>query len=1058
MSGEADDIIGSSMAEDFSHLAKDFIDRANSGAGPTGTWRLEVLQKRLSADKEGRPRKDSHGDPVEIPTRVRRFLKGVPWAQVHDAIRYLISQSPYSGIVFNGVELPPDVKYRPTLTQWRRDDQEQVGGNAQGSYTLIQDLIEVSEDGDSLGVTSSDSCSETEETEWVWDAPDIEELPYDGGQGVTNAIRQVRRNDDGTFDYAVVTQVAKTTVSDESVVRCDEYETVYLQVFDNVYGGVGGEPFRGSAGVTVDIPEPCLRSGGEDVQLQVSQNPDCTFKVIVQRTVSARKTQATEAAKSLRGVQVTTVTRNSEARVPETGLGVGDRVRNELQPDGRYTTTEVRLSPESVGDVGSQCGKTIYEHRHVKTSNVAQRPYGEASEAGGGRTYERSVRMTDEGSYDVTETETGERYVGSSRVVVQRTLRGVTRTTTDRNTADASASVSKVGDRVEVEKTPGGLFNRTVTSVDAVAIGVLGHECDKTVFEHSHTDIRNSLSDPGPDVSAAGGGKTYHRTVRKTDEGTFDVSERYVEEYDPGVARVSIRKTVRGVVRTDFYRNTTTSSASVSAVGDEVTVERTPGGRFNRTVTQAVKTSVGPVAGQCQRTIFEHVDSTTTNSSSGSIGAHASSAGGGKLFERAVRLTDEGTFDITERVTTENAVTNAVVTSRRTARGTVTSVTDRNVSSEGLMELEVGQEIRIEKTPGGRFNRTFTTVEKTSGPTEVFRGCSDVAAEHVDTVTVNQAGPPGEDHVTAGENEAKAVECRLTDDGTFDVTTKDSRFYPFATGEVTYSSSMANVTEWSGRNQIGMPLVRGGENVDVSVDVTANDHGTKDIRWRRTVYREVPLTAVARHEQSGQYVETIRAAANLRASSAVAAVSGMQRAGHQLSVSAGFNGHGTVDLTVRDREVKYKTWDAVVELEMMYSNTKYFQGADSGQYQSLLRQQVTLCDSLIKAWIRDDRPPSHYSVTPSVNLDDAGRYSGHVTISASWSPNSPGRTGKTNAINITKDYEDMGRGYRVYMREGVGYSAFKRVLAGSSSYAESISYSFDPSSSHWSVTWKYRYK
>ena len=107
------------MADNFSQLAKDFIDRANGGTGPTGTWRLEVLQKRFSP-KAGR----------EIPIRIRRFLKGIPWAQVHDAIRYLISQAPYEGIIYNGVEL--DGKYRPTLTQWRRDDQEQVGGNAQG--------------------------------------------------------------------------------------------------------------------------------------------------------------------------------------------------------------------------------------------------------------------------------------------------------------------------------------------------------------------------------------------------------------------------------------------------------------------------------------------------------------------------------------------------------------------------------------------------------------------------------------------------------------------------------------------------------------------------------------------------------------------------------------------------------------------------------------------------------------------------------------------------------------------------------------------------------------
>ena len=282
------------MAENFSQIAKDFIDRANGGTGPTGTWRLEVLQKRLSSNADGTP-KDR-----EIPVRIRRFLKGIPWAQVHDAIRYLISQSPYKGIIYNGVELKGE--YRPTLTQWRRDDQEQVGGNAQGSYTLIQDLIEVTDDGDSLDTVSADSCSETELTKWVWDAPEIEELPDNKGkQGETYAIRQVRRNEDGTFDYAIVKQVAKTKISGWKVTECDKYSTVRVRIFDNVYGGLyDGDPLTDGTDV-LPIPAPCEADYGTLVQVSVAQNPDCTFRVTVQETVAKQNVEKTsETRKGIR--------------------------------------------------------------------------------------------------------------------------------------------------------------------------------------------------------------------------------------------------------------------------------------------------------------------------------------------------------------------------------------------------------------------------------------------------------------------------------------------------------------------------------------------------------------------------------------------------------------------------------------------------------------------------------------------------------------------------------------------------------------------------------------
>ena len=644
------------MADNFSQLAKDFIDRANGGTGPTGTWRLEVLQKRFSS-KAGR----------EIPIRIRRFLKGIPWAQVHDAIRYLISQAPYEGIIYNGVEL--DGKYRPTLTQWRRDDQEQVGGNAQGSYTLIQDLIEDT-DGDKLDTVSADSCSETEETKWVWDAPEIEklpELPYDGSQGVTYAIRQVRRNEDGTFDYAIVKQVAKTKMSGWIVTECDKYSRVSVKVFDNVYGGqFDGDPF--TDGTTVlPIPAPCKTDDGTLVQVSVAQNPDCTFRVTVQKTEAKLNVEkSSETRKGLRGV-VTSETTVATNPLSETGLELGEQVRNELRPDGLYDVTHVTVAKENVGDIGSSCERTVFEHQHAETRNEAVRPEDEADFAGGGKTYQVQSRATEEGTWDVTRTETTEIARTGAQKTKQKTLRGITETTVDRNVDNADVTVTNIGDRVSVEMTPGGKYNRTVTKVSKESVGDVGSSCETTVFEHRHVKNENVATRPEKEASSAGGGKTYQVQARATEEGTWDVSRTETTELKSEKAQHLKRKTLRGVTETYVDRNVDNSDVTVANIGDEVRVERTPGGKYNRTVTKVSKESVGDIGSSCENTVFEHRHVENENVASRPE-KEASSAGGGKTYQVQARATEEGTWDVTRTETTEIAQTGAQKTKQKTLR------------------------------------------------------------------------------------------------------------------------------------------------------------------------------------------------------------------------------------------------------------------------------------------------------------------------------------------------------------------------------------------------------
>src|SRR5574344_1281103 len=81
--------------------AKDWVDKVNAGRGLGGSWRLQVVQKRYRRRRDGSPETECSSRPM----RIRRFVTGCPWTLVDQAIRYLVSTAPYSGIVYNGLPL-----------------------------------------------------------------------------------------------------------------------------------------------------------------------------------------------------------------------------------------------------------------------------------------------------------------------------------------------------------------------------------------------------------------------------------------------------------------------------------------------------------------------------------------------------------------------------------------------------------------------------------------------------------------------------------------------------------------------------------------------------------------------------------------------------------------------------------------------------------------------------------------------------------------------------------------------------------------------------------------
>lgn len=269
------------VSPDLVAQAREWLDRVDAGRGLSGNWRVEVVQKRY--------RKNRTGDETEctdLPIRIRRFLPGCPWALVAAVIRELVSRAPYSDIVCNGVVFSG--RYRPTLTRWERDEQrsvdEQRGAN--GTYTLVQDLIEDSECAGALSVGSQASCQYEETTEYHWDEASVDfDLPdcgpgdcsgTPGCQGVTHALGAVSRNEDGSYNYQIVKRTARTVHTPETEVRCASCGVGRMtrESWDNVYGQPGA--FRHDCGTPVVLPV-CAK--GKQVQLDIRLNADCTYRI-----------------------------------------------------------------------------------------------------------------------------------------------------------------------------------------------------------------------------------------------------------------------------------------------------------------------------------------------------------------------------------------------------------------------------------------------------------------------------------------------------------------------------------------------------------------------------------------------------------------------------------------------------------------------------------------------------------------------------------------------------------------------------------------------------------
>lgn len=681
-------------------------------------WRLQILSKRYRVDP-------STGQRKELPLRIRRFAEGIPYSCVDAALRYLLSKAPYTDVIYNGMLV--EGEYVPTLTTWVRDDRETVNGisKTDGTYTLIQDLVDRLYV-DRYLVGSSRSCTEEVSTEWTWDTgaieaiPDVPEGPQ-GWQGITYAIQSVSRNEDGTFNYALVKRVAKTQHMPRVAVKETPEGTVEIETWDNLYG----EPpeFRDEGWNVLDpqVPAAAKRDAdGRHVELQISKNDDCTYKAqatyvtasaetdpeyvsdasCVEETtyahrwhvpdvenVSDRTQGETKAVQNLRREDDGTysyvvVTRRAVTRdtgyVTQTDSSDGvTKVRTvanaygepggwlsyaggefgpfdpEIPAPGVYQAGQVDVKAERNQDCTyqvvvtvtklkkvcpeRQTSKTIYESDVSEKCAGQEEKLGDAPDAEGGNIVTHESQLQPDGTYTNREAVKTELPVSASTKTVESNRRGVRTTTVDSNQEKPASTESiPVGTAVKVEKTPGGLYNNTVTEWDRTASVKAGDLCTEDVFHHQHDvtvaggEVEMPPDDDHVEGSGEGGLVVTRRTDMDDDGGVSQTTSRNQEILAPE-SEETWQVGLHGVIHTVEHRHvdlgdpvqsglyggdgaleTIMSLAPDSVVpwiGGRVSRKLTPGGFHDITLSNVQRISGFREERGCSKTVLLHTDS-----------------------------------------------------------------------------------------------------------------------------------------------------------------------------------------------------------------------------------------------------------------------------------------------------------------------------------------------------------------------------------------------------------------------------------------------------------------
>ena len=379
-----------------------------------------------------------------------------------------------------------------------------------------------------------------------------------------------------------------------------------------------------------------------------------------------------------------------------------------------------------------------------------------------------------------------------------------------------------------------GLWSCYLEKRERVMQEVPEYTSDNTAFaartEQQFLGVKqDAVAETGKKASA-NNGVVVRRRVKKNEDCTSDVVNETEIAKSVEKASVTVERSLRAKTTVTEDRNMPSPLSDDNLPpGTTVRNEKTEGGQWNRKKTQTVPTPPeGAVRESCAKTLFEHVHQKTEATKARPSLDHVGEVqiGDGETVEEEIRQLEDTSFEKVTVSKKELKVEEAVVEVRKTLRGVRKTTVHRSMPQPAkTSDLNIGDTVRNEKTPGGKINQTVETVEKTPVG-RVAESVQESALKEVTQTTENVSEKPD---VAAIREKGKVLrkEARCTEEGTWDVTEVQDTAKAV---EDTVESGSELVTEerreYQNKDNIKIPEPK--ENFEVSAQIRTNEYGLKD--------------------------------------------------------------------------------------------------------------------------------------------------------------------------------------------------------------------------------------
>lgn len=456
-----------------------------------------------------------------------------------------------------------------------------------------------------------------------------------------------------------------------------------------------------------------------------------------------------------------------------------------------------------------------------------------------------------------------------------------------------------------------GLWNCVVEKRERQRQDIAEYTTEKTVFEtkkeEQHLGVKQgSVAGTGKAASVSGG-KMVTRKLRKNEDCTTDVMNETVQEEAAEGAVTETEARLRGTVETTVNRNMA-SKANESGMepGESVRNEKTPGGRWNQTIRKVKAAAAGMLRFVCEKTVFRHTHTKVTNVKENPGESHVEQAGGGVIREREVQRTEEGTYDVTDKVTTDVPAPAAVTETSVVLDGKIERTVNRNMPSKAIESgLGIGDRVTNERTESGLWNQTIEVATPEAVGT-IEETCEQTALVHTHAETEGTGGgeKPEAEALAGGDGVVVVRRVRKTERGAWNVT-DETRTAKQKEGNLGTSGSEGRVVETTVlRNQNGIGVGPGSANEETEISGSINEFGLIDGTVRRVQHVEARKKGTG--GSKGRTVEVESAINSLEAPD-----DGEKSANVEIDVSVSPNEHGSMSWT--KRKVTYEKEKATAE-------------------------------------------------------------------------------------------------------------------------------------------------